>query len=215
MKKIIKTLYRTVFMSPAKKRFTPWFRDNGDKTLRMEYGLNEKSVVFDLGGFEGQWASDIFSRYCCWIHIFEPVEEFALNIEKRFARNNKILVHKFGLSNENTEARISVEQDGSSTFKGGKNGRDIRLVKAVDFMRENHITHIDLMKINIEGGEYDLLDHLIETGFIKDIDNIQVQFHDFVPNAEQRMTIIQEKLNNTHELTYQYPFVWENWAIRQ
>jgi hypothetical protein len=38
-----------------------------------------------------------------------------------------------------------------------------------------------------------------------------VQFHDFVPNAEPRMRQIQQALAETHELTYAYPFVWENW----
>ena len=41
-------------------RVAPWLADNGDKTYRLDYNLNENSVVFDLGGYEGQWASDIF-----------------------------------------------------------------------------------------------------------------------------------------------------------
>jgi hypothetical protein len=49
---------------------------------------------------------------------------------------------------------------------------------------------------------------------VRQIENIQVQFHDFVPDAEGRMQRIQEKLAQTHELTYQYLFVWENWRRR-
>ena len=45
--------------------------------------------------------------------------------------------------------------------------------------------------------------------------NIQVQFHDFIiQNAEERMINIQRKLELTHELTYQYVFVWENWKLK-
>ena len=77
-----------------------------------------------------------------------------------------------------------------------------------------NIERIDLMKINIEGGEYDLLEHLIKTGWIDKIINIQVQFHDFVENAEARMLAIQNDLAKTHELTYQYKFVWENWRLK-
>jgi hypothetical protein len=71
------------------------------------------------------------------------------------------------------------------------------------------------MKINIEGGEYDLLDHLIETGWIRRIRDVQIQFHDFVSGATQRMHHIQAALKNTHHTTYQYPFVWENWHINE
>lgn len=67
------------------------------------------------------------------------------------------------------------------------------------------------MKINIEGGEYELIEHFIESEFVKEIRDIQVQFHDFIPDAGVRMKKIQEELKNTHFLTYQYEFVWENW----
>ena len=71
------------------------------------------------------------------------------------------------------------------------------------------------MKINIEGAEYDLVEHLIDTKLVEIIRNIQVQFHDFVPNAESRMRKIQEKLRITHSISYQYRFVWENWALKK
>lgn len=108
---------------------------------------------------------------------------------------------------------ISLARDGSSLFLQGKHTAEVTLVGAADFIRDNNIRGIDLMKINIEGAEYDLLEHLIDTGFVEHIKNIQVQFHDFVPNAEQRMRRIQQRLQQTHSLTYQYPFVWENWKL--
>ena len=69
------------------------------------------------------------------------------------------------------------------------------------------------MKINIEGGEYELLEYLLDTGLATQIINYQVQFHDFVPDAEARMTAIRERLSQTHTLTYQYEFVWGNWRF--
>lgn len=205
---------KKLYKSQQEKRVAPWFRNQGDKTLRLDYNLNDKSIVFDLGGYEGQWTSDIYSKYCCRIFIFEPVPEFAHNIKQRFLTNPKISVHVFGLAGETCKEKLCVSADGSSVFKQSSNSVEITLIKAIDFINENKIHHIDLMKINIEGGEYSLLEHLIETGFITQIDNIQVQFHDFVPNAEQRMKEIQRKMATTHNLTYQYKFVWENWKIK-
>ena len=200
--------------SPQRKRVAQWFADHGDETLRLNYELDENSLVFDLGGYKGEWASDVFSMYCCTIHVFEPVLEFADKIEQRFSRNERIFVHRFGLSNESRTLQNSVNRDSSSFHRSGDDLRDARVVKAINFMLKNHIEKIDLMKINIEGGEYDLLKHLIDSGFIRNIKNIQVQFHDFVPNAEQRMAMIQKKLEKTHSLTYQYLFVWENWRLK-
>ena len=192
-----------------------WFRDEGDKTLRVDYELSEDSVVLDLGGYEGQWTSDIFARYCCLIHVFEPVQDYAKQIEKRFAKNRRIVVHQYGLASENCKVNISLDRDGSSTFKSGAKTTEGSLVKAIDFLRDNELSKIDLVKINIEGGEYELLEHLIDTKFVTNIRNIQVQFHDFVPDAEERMVRIQKELEKTHSLTYQYRFVWENWRIKR
>ncbi len=202
------------YQSPQQIRIVPWSEIQGDKTLRLDYDLEENSIVFDVGGYEGQWASDIFAKYCCTIHIFEPVPQFAENIKKRFIKNSKIIVHQFGFANETIGTKISISQDSSSIFKKAMNSVDIRLVRAIDFINEHNINKIDLMKINIEGCEYDLLDHLLETDFITNIQNIQVQFHDFIPNAMERMKKIQDKLSITHELTYQFQFVWENWKLK-
>lgn len=205
---------RKIYQSPQQRRVKSWFQVQGDKTLRINYDLDANSLVFDLGGYEGQWASDIFSMYCCTIHIFEPVSEFSSEIQRRFYKNEKIFVHNFGLSNEDKIVDIAVNGNSSSICKKGKNVKSGRIIKAIDFIRENNIEKIDLMKINIEGGEYDLLEHLIASEYVKYIKNIQVQFHDFVPNAEQKMLTIQKKLSITHVLTYQYLFVWENWRLR-
>jgi FkbM family methyltransferase len=196
------------------ERFDKWFEDRGDKTLRLNYDLDENSVVFDLGGYEGQWTSDIFAKYCCWIDVFEPVDDFAQQIAERFRRNQKIRVHNYGLADENKTARLALSQDGSSAFKDGGQVTEIKLIRAQEFFTSHNISHIDLMKINIEGGEYELLEHLIESGLIKKVSNVQVQFHDFVPDAGRKMRRIQEELEKTHRLTYQYLFVWENWALK-
>jgi FkbM family methyltransferase len=188
-----------------------WFQDEGDKTLRLNYQLDTNSLVFDVGGYEGQWASDIFAKYCCTIHVFEPILEFADNIEKRFIQNPKIIIYRVGLANRDQTVQIHFDHNQSSMYTSGTDVREAKLISAKQFIDTEGIERIDLMKINIEGGEYDLLDHLIDTGLVKQIVNIQVQFHDHVPDAERRMQKIQAALQKTHTLTYQYPFVWENW----
>lgn len=193
-----------------KKILNAYFEVNGDETLRLDYDLNEDSIVFDLGGYKGQWTSDIYARFNCTIYCFEPVKSFADKIATRFSKNQKIRVYQIGLSNETKMVTISHCADGSSIMRG-QGDKEINLVKAIDFIDENNIQKIDLLKINIEGGEYDLLDHIISTDFISKIDNIQVQFHNFFPGAKSRMEKIQSGLSRTHYVTWQYKFVWENW----
>ena len=73
------------------------------------------------------------------------------------------------------------------------------------------IDEIDLIKINIEGGEFELLERMFEQGLVAKCKNIQIQFHDFFPEAKSLRQDIRERLKETHHLTYDYYFVWENW----
>jgi FkbM family methyltransferase len=191
--------------------FERWLAIKGDKNLRLEYELDAHSVVFDVGGYEGQWASDIFSRYLCRIHIFEPVPDFADAIAHRFSGNSAIKLHRAALGVAAGEAELSVSEDASSFHVHAGNELSVRVTTLEQIMVAEGIDEVTLMKINIEGAEYDLLDHLIASGLVRKIRSLQVQFHDFVNDAEARKQAIQVRLRETHRLTYEYPFVWESW----
>jgi hypothetical protein len=81
-------------------------------------------------------------------------------------------------------------------------------------MAEHGIERIDLLKVNIEGGEYELLEHLIATGDIRKVRKLQVQFHDFVPDAIPRRARILQGLAQTHAQHWNFHFVWEEWGLK-
>lgn len=197
--------------SPAVRR---WRAIDGDKTLRLDYDLRAHSTVWDVGGFEGQWASDIVAMYGCRVHVFEPVTEFAGRIERRFARNPLVTVHPVGLSSEEATTTATVAGDSSSHLRDGGVQVSIRLRPAGALMDELGCEQIDLMKVNIEGAEYDLLEHLTNSGLISRVRDLQVQFHAFVPDAADRVEALRASLQKTHYPTYQYDFQWENWRRR-
>lgn len=211
-------LARRTYRSPREARVDQWYADRGDATLRTEYPLAPDSVVFDLGGYRGDWAVEMFSRYGCRIYVFEPVPEYFHRIRRRFERNDRIKAFPFGLGSASMDCTVNVAEEGSSVFASpnvrGNAVTNIRIECFSDFIRSAGIDAIDLMKVNIEGGEYDLLEHVLASGFAAKIGDLQIQFHDFVPDAERRMRAIQRRLAETHDLTYQYEFVWENWKRR-
>lgn len=197
------------------KRVQPWFAAKGDQTLRLDYDLNSDSIVFDVGGYKGEFATEILCKYNSNIYIFEPIRDFFLIIKNKFSNNNKVKPFHYGLAGKDQEMQISLSDNSSSVYLNGENKETIQLKSIVNFIKTNNTEKIDLIKINIEGGEYELLESLIDSGYISIIKNIQVQFHDFLfENAKERMNKIQKNLSKTHELTYQYEFVWENWKIK-
>lgn len=195
-----------------KKRCIPWFEINGDQTLRLNYDLDESSIVFDIGGYKGEFASDIFCKYSCFIFIFEPIKEYYDLILHKFKNNNKVKVFPFALGKSNSTEFISLDQNSSSLFTKSKNKSIIEIKSINDFINDHKLSKIDLMKINIEGAEYDLMESLILKNNHLLVNNFQIQFHDFIiENAKERMYKIQDDLAKSHTITYKYEFVWENW----
>jgi FkbM family methyltransferase len=190
-------------------RVLPWYKKDGDKNLRIDYKLGPSSVVYDVGGYHGDWAEDIHKKYGSTVEVFEPVERFVKLLEKKFTGNKKIHIYPFGLSDKNEVATISLEEASSSLFKTKDASEKIKLVAAHTVIKPNE--KIDLMKMNIEAGEYALLEDLLKHDLVKNITNIQIQFHVFIDNADARRKKLHSELSKTHELTYCYPYIWENW----
>lgn len=192
-------------------RVEQWNSADGENLLRFNHDLNQNSVIFDVGGYKGETTEEFLKRYNCEVYIFEPVAEFAQIIKEKFQNNPKVHIFEFGLSNKTTTKSITLEENAASVYKKNEDSEKISLVKISDFIRENKIAKIDLMDINIEGSEFDLIQDLIESGDINKVDNLQVQFHWFVNNAEKKMRDLQNKLTDSHFLTFEHKFVWENW----
>ena len=222
LKKIIMKLKYLYKIYIVKDRFTiaikQWYRDNGEEKLRLDYELNENSLVFDLGGHVGDFALSIYNKYKCNIYIFEPVDEFYKEIEKKFENNSKVKIFNFGLTNINEDVEISLNDTSSSVFIENKSNlkkQTIKLVSISEFLNEYKINKINLLKINIEGGEFDVLPELYNNSIINKIDNLQIQFHEFINDSTRKREEIQNNLSKTHELTYNYYFVWENWKLKK
>jgi hypothetical protein len=55
---------------------------------------------------------------------------------------------------------------------------------------------------------------MLDTDLVVRCTDLQIQFHDFVPGAVAQRAALHKGLSRTHRLTYDYPFVWENWRRR-
>ena len=196
-----------------------WLVAKGDTTLRLNYPLTPDSIVLDIGGFKGDFAAAISNKFKCNIHIFEPMKDHAAQIANRSKNNNKVFVHPVGVGGKSEDITIYIPEGkdeatmhpGDSTIAGKAN---IKVVDVVEEFKNIEATHVDLMKLNIEGAEFDLLDRLIAKNLHKKVTDIQIQFHKIDDKSEERRKNIREKLSKTHDCTWNYPFVWENWKLK-
>jgi FkbM family methyltransferase len=190
-----------------------WNSMDGDNMHRINYDLNEKSIVFDVGSYKGEFAEKIYQKYGSKLYCFEPIKTFCRIIE---SRNRDFQVYNFGLGGSTRSQEIYMMDNATSIFNYEKTEeyRTIKIRDIDEVITDLGIDQIDLMKINIEGAEYELLNRIIEKDIVSKISNIQIQFHLFVDNAIGEREKIQEKLQKTHKITYNYDFIWENWEIK-
>lgn len=178
--------------------------------LRLTYRLGPDSLVVDAGGYRGDWASEINRRYGCSVRVLEPIKQFYHRIADRFAGNHRVQVYNFGLGAVAGTADFGIQNDSTGKFAGATEREVVRIEGIEDVMKEIG-RDLGLMKLNIEGGEFEVVEKLLDTGLIARIQNLQVQWHPVVPNAEARWAVIQGRLPKTHHLTFDSGWVWQNW----
>jgi FkbM family methyltransferase len=190
-----------------------FIRDHGAERLYDFADLSENGVVIDGGGYMGDWTALVTKQGNPHIVVYEPVPEFFQRIVDRFSRNPKVEVRPVGLGAKSETRQFAIAGDASGMFDPSAASANLPVADVhAEFSR---FASIDLVKLNIEGGEYEVLARLIDTKAISKVDRLQVQFHLRVPEANKRYRRIRRRLKLTHRLVWRYPFVWEEWRLRQ
>jgi FkbM family methyltransferase len=187
-----------------------WLKQGGPIKL-LDFDLHPDDVVIDVGAYRGHWLTDMFTRHQCRIVAVEPIKEYANEITAKFHPNNKIDVHTIGLGASDRSEVIHVQGDASSTVRGTGTPSTIEIVDASKWL-DQLSSDIALMAINCEGGEYEIVPRLVETGHINRIRYLLIQFHQLNEDSDGEVSHIRDSLSKTHRLVFSYPYVWELWA---
>jgi len=196
-----------------------WIKNDRVHDFRHRYHLPQDAVIFDLGGHVGDWSAKLLENHpTATIYVFEVIPSYAAQLRRRFASTRAVKVCEFGLGEANTILDFTVDGLSSSSFRVDIPSKTeivkARIVDVVDFIRDANIHRIDLMKVNIEGGEYPLLRRLISSDTVKIVLKKQIQFHNLGDWAIEERERIRAELQKTHELTYDYRWTFENWRLK-
>ena len=188
-----------------------------NRHILHEADLDADSVVVDVGAFTGSWAQQIVNRYDPTIYAFEPNPRSFKSLAEKASANPKLRPMQFGLGDEDVAVDFTLNGLGSSMYDERSDHAGIERIKvdiaAIDRVwSELNLGRVDLMKINIEGAEFPLLDKMIRTGLLSNVDCFLIQFHEWHPDAYRKRRHIRTALSRTHRLEWDYYFVWEKWV---
>jgi FkbM family methyltransferase len=148
-------------------------------------GLRADSIIYSGGvGEDITFEQELIRRYGVRVHIFDPAPVAARTIS--LANSEGLLFKPVGLA-ASSAAKFSVGggTDSSTWLKAG--GSDtLACTSLAEEMKNNGHDSIDLLKIDIEGFEYEVL----ESCFAENIRIRQlcVEFHDFFPEIPKAKT---------------------------
>ncbi len=207
----LRRLAGRVYESPAERRLQPWLRARGDETLRVEYQFGRASVVLDVGGYQGQWAMTSTRATGAAFTCSNPSgvrrpDPGALRTEPGH-RSPRVRPGR----HDGAGGCRAGERPLFHAPVGRRDPRDRRRRRRRVSGRPPaaaHRPHGDQHR----GRRYDLLDALRD-GLADRVRAFQIQFHDFVDRADERMADIQRRLSVTHRAV-PVPFVWESWLKR-
>lgn len=177
-----------------------WYAENLEY-LRYEYSdISPADTCIDVGAFEGDWGRRMQQKYECHIVAIEPGPEIA-------AFTTGYVINK-AATTHNGVINIGGDRFARSIFESGQ---DVPCFDINTLLQGP----VGVLKLNVEGSEYELLDHIISAGLHKNIRHIQVQFHQIEGVPYQHWyEQIAKQLSLTHELSWRYAYCWESWRLK-
>ncbi|MDB4927011.1 FkbM family methyltransferase [Mucilaginibacter sp.] len=137
--------------------------------------LSNASVIVDAGANVGDVSLNINSWFPdASVYAFEPVNDTYKILVQNTSRINNILAINAGLGAKNEKVNILLS--GENTINSLKitephqdivGSEEITINRLDDFLLEKHLTHIDILKIDVEGFEFEVLNgsgSLIQSG---------------------------------------------------
>jgi FkbM family methyltransferase len=189
------------------------FVDN--KYKQIFYNIKEESICFDCGMHIGL-ISDIFLQMGAVVHAFEPNRHLFEMLKYKYKNAENITLNNAAVSDQSGEldfyttgsenGNYLAALQGSSVYSVEVLPQDCKYkVKAIDlceYIRE-HIAsqnkRIYILKLDIEGAEFDILPKLIETGMYKYADYIFVEEHArFFDNGDERLSNVKSLIKENN-----------------
>jgi FkbM family methyltransferase len=177
-----------------------------DKPYIRHFKLPPNPIIVDVGGYIGDFS--IYSAHCLnakKVIVFEPTSE-NFEILLRNIKNNgfedRITAVNKAVSNSsevvlNVDIQESEEVHVSAYWYQDAESRTVPSVTVAEVLEDYKLDSIDLLKVDCEGGEYDIFPNLTDATYSR-INNIVFEHHDVGEHEKQ----LDRILNRLHSAGY-------------
>jgi len=160
---------------------------------------NKKYVLVDLGANKGSFLKQFLKGHSISKAVLiEANPSLSQELVSDFADKSVFVVNAaigarsfesvpFYLSNNQEASSLNRELAKSHGLKEDSNQVCVKMITLKEACSLFELEKIDLLKVDIEGAEYDLLENFSKEDF-KKIDQISIEFHDFIDPSLRKRT---------------------------
>lgn len=192
------------------------------ENLRYSYNLTPDSLVVEIGGYKGAFAKTMAEKYGCRVLSFEPVKAFYDEAMLSFMLpplSERVRMENCGIAG--TKRRETFYVHGELTGPAAQGDPvEVQLmdVRQLFYHPWTEDRVADVLSLNCEGGEYEILETLLDHGLLGFFTNLQIQFHSVALGAKNRRDSIRNRLRITHRPSWEIPdamdCTWDGWEIK-
>lgn len=178
--------------------------DNRDYCTVLKRALTNDGDIVDVGCYTWDWSQFFIGKKR--VIGVDPIENYTPEGAELF---QGVIGSTDGSSLMNVD---DVKSTIISKYVDSNNALDVQMVTWKTFCNNYNIDKISVLKVNIEGSEYALLDSMTQEDFDK-IDQIAISFHDWlVPEWKHLTEIALTKLKNSGFTLVKINEQW-NWYL--
>lgn len=178
-----------------------------NRIYEKKFPVEEGDIVVDIGATVGEFVYSILSKKPKHCYAVEPISVFFDTLKKN-VQGNPVSFSNVAISDS---PNVKIHWDGYT--------ETCRTLTFKQFIQENRLFNIDFLKVDCEGGEYDIFSNE-NIDFLKTIPKIVAEFHTGPNDFTQRFQKIKNNLRNFKKISFEdldgnditnYVFVNESW----
>lgn len=146
--------------------------------------------------------------------LYEPIPAFFSVCENKFKNKENIIVYQKAVSADGRNFQMQIDglrsREEPSIFFESTAIESISIQDIFDSVME-----IELVKMNIEGMEYECIEQLIRSNSLVKARYLLIQFHNFEKNSQNRRDLLRQQIEKDFNNVYTFEWMSELWIRKE
>jgi len=168
--------------------------------------LDNLNVVIDICANVGLFTKYMLCKNAKKVFCYEPNKSAFASLSKNYKNNNSVSLNNLAVSTNNDKLRLYLDPNNtlvSSAKRNTSNFYDVDSITLKQIFIQNNIDKVDLIKIDIEGMEYELVENMDDDIFNK-VDSFIIEYHDL--QSMDKSTGVKKLIKKLKDQKYSVKF---------